>query len=105
MSAGSPGTNSSGEAASFFQWLKVMSTFQEATDEIRGQLAARGKCALSLRTVTEHFRLCTDLCQHWVQEAPAEGADGVGASHSKELPALLGERFADLCYFLTVVQD
>lgn len=82
MSAGSTGTNSSGETASFFQWLKVMSTFQEASDEIRGQLAAQGKCPL-LHSDSAFYgtTLCTNpfLCQHWVPEAPAEGTDGVGA--------------------------
>lgn len=46
MSAGSTGKNSSGAAANFFQWLKVMSAFQEASSEIRGLSSALGKCPL-----------------------------------------------------------
>lgn len=34
---------SSGKAASFFHWFKVISTFQEARDEVRGQLGTLGE--------------------------------------------------------------
>ena len=51
-SATSTGKHSSGEAAIFSWWLKVISTFQEAWDEIRGQLGS----TLRLATVKMHFR-------------------------------------------------
>jgi hypothetical protein len=60
-----------------------MPTFQEAIDEIKGQLAARGKCPLPSNSDSafQGVTLCSNpfLCQHWFSEAPAEGADGVGA--------------------------
>lgn len=46
MSASSTGKIPVGETANFFQWLKVMSTFREANNAIRGQLAALGKWPL-----------------------------------------------------------
>lgn len=85
MSAGSTGKNSSGEAASFSQWLKVMSTFQEASDEIRGQLAALGKCPLLGNNDNAFYgvRLCTNpfWCQHLGPES-TEGTDGAGVGRS-----------------------
>lgn len=41
-SAGPTGKNSSRDAANIIQWLKVISTFREACDEIRGQLECPG---------------------------------------------------------------
>lgn len=64
-----------------------MPIFQEAIDEIKGQLAVRGKYPLPPDgdSAFQGVTLCSNpfLCQHWVSDAPAEGADGWGLSHSK----------------------